>query len=100
MKKFNMIDEIFICDNCGLKVDKLKYSARDHCNKCLYSKHVDLNPGDRQNDCHGLLVPIDVEKFKDTYKIIYECNKCHQKHKNIIAIDDDFDEILSLMTKK
>lgn len=95
-----MIDEKFICENCGHEVNKLNYTARDHCNNCLYSKHVDINPGDRENKCHGLLVPIDIEKFKDTYKIIYECNKCHEKHKNIVATDDNFEEILLLMQKK
>ena len=69
MKKFNMIDNEFICEHCNQKVSKLNYTARDHCNHCLYSKHVDINPGDRANTCHGLLVPIDIEKFKDTYKI-------------------------------
>lgn len=91
MKKFNMIDEKFICENCGKYVEKLKYSARDHCNYCLYSKHVDINPGDRLNDCMGLLIPIGAEKFKDTYKIVYKCNKCNKIHKNIMAIDDNFD---------
>lgn len=100
MKKFNMIDNEFICENCHKKVSKLNYSARDHCNHCLYSKHVDINPGDRMNDCLGLLVPTDVEKFKDTYKIIYKCEKCHKLHKNIMAKDDNFDEIINLMTKK
>ena len=47
MKKFNMIDEEFICENCLNKVQKLGYTARDHCPFCLYSKHVDINPGDR-----------------------------------------------------
>ena len=31
MKVFNMIDEEFICENCGKKVEKAKYTARDHC---------------------------------------------------------------------
>ena len=48
MKKFNEIDEEFICENCGKKIEKLGYSCRDHCNYCLYSKHVDINPGDRR----------------------------------------------------
>ena len=51
MKKFKMIDEKFICENCGYEVDKLNYTARDHCPNCLWSKHVDINPGDRLNDC-------------------------------------------------
>lgn len=100
MKKFNMIDESFVCENCGKMVEKLNYTARDHCPYCLHSKHVDINPGDRANECRGLLVPIDIEKFKDTYKIIYKCSKCGTNHKNIIATDDDMDEIISLSTKK
>ena len=96
MKKFNMIDEEFYCENCGKKVNKLKYSARDHCPFCLYSKHVDINPGDRNNNCLGLLMPIGIEKFKNTYKIIYKCQKCNQIHKNIMANDDNYDEIINL----
>lgn len=95
-----MIDNEFICENCGKKISKLNYTARDHCNYCLYSKHVDINPGDRANDCCGLLVPIDIEKFKDTYKIIYKCQKCNQEHKNIIANDDDMNEIIRISSQK
>ena len=96
MKKFNMIDEEFICDNCRKKVEKLNYTARDHCPYCLYSKHVDINPGDRSNLCRGLMKPIGIEKFKNTYKIIYKCSKCNAIHKNIVAIDDNFDEIIKI----
>ena len=73
MKKFNMIDEEFICEHCGAFVKKLNYTARDHCPNCLYSKHVDINPGDRMNKCLGLLKPIGIEKYRDSYKIIYKC---------------------------
>ncbi|MBP3635098.1 MAG: RNHCP domain-containing protein [Bacilli bacterium] len=96
MKRFNMIDEAFICENCGKKVNILGYTARDHCNYCLCSKHVDINPGDRLNDCKGILRPIGIEKFKDTYKIIYKCDKCNGLHKNIMANDDNFDLIIEL----
>lgn len=96
MKKFNMIDENFICENCGRNVKKLGYTARDHCPYCLYSKHVDINPGDRQNTCKGLLKPISIEKFKDSFKIIYKCIKCNQLHKNIMASDDDMNLIIEI----
>jgi len=96
MKKFNMIDESFICEYCGMNVDKLNYTARDHCPHCLYSKHVDIMPGDRANDCHGLLKPIGIEKYKNTYKIIYKCSKCNQLHKNVMASDDNYDLIVKL----
>lgn len=100
MKKFNMIDENFICENCGKEVNKLNYSARDHCNYCLCSKHVDNNPGDRENNCLGKLTPIDIEKFKNTYKIVYKCEKCREIKKNIMAIDDDIDTIINITKNK
>ena len=96
MKKFNMIDEDFICENCGNKVKKLGYTARDHCPYCLYSKHLDIMPGDRLCNCKGLMKPIGIEKYKNSYKIIYNCSKCHQSHKNIMASDDNFDLIIKL----
>ena len=96
MKKFNMIDEMFICENCGMSVDKLNYTARDHCPHCLYSKHVDIMPGDRANTCTGLMKPIGIEKYKNTYKIIYKCSKCNQIHKNVMANDDNYDLIVKL----
>ncbi len=94
-----MLDEAFICENCGKKVEKLNYTARDHCPYCLCSKHVDVNPGDRKNTCKGLLKPIDIEKFKDTYKIIYKCLKCGITHKNIMAKDDDIEKIIEVSKK-
>ncbi|MEG1494915.1 MAG: RNHCP domain-containing protein [Bacilli bacterium] len=96
MKRFTMKDESFVCDNCGNSINKLNYTARDHCPFCLYSKHVDILPGDRNNTCLGLLKPIGIEKFKDSYKIIYKCEKCHSLHKNIIANDDNMDLIIEL----
>lgn len=96
MKRFKMIDENFICDNCGYEVNKLNYTARDHCPNCLCSKHVDIMPGDRANSCMGLMKPIGIEKFKDSYKIIYKCSKCGETHKNIMANDDNYDLIIKL----
>lgn len=96
MKQFTMRDEHFICESCHKEVSPLGYTARDHCPYCLYSKHVDINPGDRENTCKGLLKPIGIEKFKDTYKILYQCEKCHELHKNIVAKDDDMNMIIKI----
>ena len=100
VKKFYKSDESFICENCNKKVEKLSYTSRDHCPYCLYSKHVDINPGDRMNTCKGLLKPTGIEKFKDTYKIIYKCEKCGEIHKNIVASDDDMNLIIELSIAK
>ena len=97
MKTFNEIDEEFVCENCGKKIEKLGYSCRDHCNFCLCSKHLDINPGDREATCHGLLEPIGVElSSKKGYVIIYKCNKCGQIKKNKAADDDNMDLIIKL----
>lgn len=70
-------DESFICVNCNKKVEKLHYTSRDHCNHCLHSVHVDITPGDRLNECKGLLVPINVlQDSKKGKVILYRCNKC------------------------
>ena len=100
-KRFKMIDEEFNCEVCGNLVTKLEYTARDHCPYCLSSKHLDINPGDRSADCGGILEPIDIEKSKkDSYKIVYKCNKCNIIKKNKTAIDDNFDKILEIMSKE
>ena len=96
MKQFTKLDEEFICENCKQKIEKLNYTTRDHCPYCLYSKHLDIMPGDRLNTCKGLMKPIGIEKYKNTYKIIYRCSKCNNIHKNIMANDDDFNLIINL----
>ena len=96
-RKFTEIDEEFICENCGKKVEKLGYSCRNHCNYCLHSKHVDINPGDRLEECHGLLEPVGIEMSnKKGYVIVYRCKKCGQIRKNKAAKDDDFNMILKI----
>lgn len=97
LSKFTKIDEEFICENCGAKVSKLGYSCRNHCPVCLYSKHVDINPGDRAETCHGMLEPIKVEiDSKKGYIIIYKCKKCGKIRKNKAAEDDNIDLIIKL----
>ena len=97
MKRFNMINEDFICEHCNKKVKKSKYTARDHCPYCLYSKHVDINPGDRKETCHGVLEPIRVEPdSKKGYIIIFRCKKCGAIRRNKAAKDDNIDLLIKL----
>lgn len=98
MKNFVKNDNAFVCLHCGAHVLPLGYTSRDHCNKCLASIHVDINPGDRSNTCQGLMFPVDVEiDNKKGYKIKYVCSKCGATHNNKSAIDDNFKTILSVM---
>ena len=100
-KKFTMIDESFVREVCGNKVDKLSYTARDHCNSCLCSKHLDIMPGDRKANCGGVLRPMEIEKgSKDKLKIVYKCDKCGQIKRNVVAVDDNFDKVLEIMKNR
>ena len=100
-RKFVELDEEFICDNCGKKVPKLGYTCRNHCPYCLYSKHLDINPGDRLNSCLGILEPIGMEyNNKKGYVIIFKCKKCGEIHKNKAAEDDNMDLIINLSVAK
>jgi len=99
--RFTMIDEEFTCEVCGKLVSPLGYTARDHCPNCLSSKHLDINPGDRAADCGGILIPFDIEKGKkDTMKIVYKCDRCGMIKKNKASDDDNFDLILSIMSRE
>ena len=100
-RKFTKIDEGFICENCGREVKPLGYTCRDHCNYCLYSKHVDVNPGDREEECHGLFEPIRVElDNKKGFVIVYKCKECGKLHRNKAADDDNKDLLISLTVAK
>ena len=94
---FTKIDEEFVCDNCGKKVSKLNYTCRNHCPFCLHSKHVDINPGDRSENCRGILEPIGIElSSKKGYVIVFKCKKCGMVRKNKAANDDNMDLIIKL----
>lgn len=96
MKKFTKNNETFICIKCGKDVELHPSSSRDHCNHCLTGLHVDINPGDRLNECKAELVPIEIDIRNGKEKIVYKCKKCSATIKNITAPDDDRDEINKL----
>ena len=89
----------FICLNCGANVEKLTNgSYRNHCPFCLYSLHVDIIPGDRQNDCKGLMKPIRIEyNSKKGFQIVHKCTICGITQKNKIAentVQEDNKELI------
>ena len=86
----------FICEHCGANVPKAKSTVRDHCNQCLYSKHVDIAPGDRAETCNGLMEPVCYIVKRDKIIIKYKCIKCGYIHYNKAAKDDNVDTILNL----
>ena len=61
------------------------------------SKHVDKNPGDREEECHGILEPVGLEiNNKKGYVIVFRCKKCGAIRKNKAAKDDNMDLIIKL----
>mgnify|MGYP001587224618 CR=1 FL=1 len=93
-KKFTRKIENFACEKCGAVAQGNGYT--DHCLHCLWSKHVDINPGDRANSCKGMMQPIGVETTGGGYIIQYKCEKCGEKRRIKSARDDDFEEIVKL----
>jgi len=93
-KKFQKRKEDFLCKQCGTFAKGNGYT--DHCPKCLWSKHVDISPGDRNSECAGMMEPVGLETKNNEYVINYLCTKCGYKHRVKSALDDDFGEILKL----
>ena len=81
----------FTCLNCSKFVS---YKApgtknRNHCPYCLYSVHVDFEPGDRSNACLGLMPPKGkLEKPDGEEVLVNKCIKCGFERKNRVAGDD------------
>jgi hypothetical protein len=92
----------FICEKCKKEVLPLTNgSYRNHCPFCMYLKHVDIVPGDRKNQCGGLMKPAGlIYKSGKGYQVIHRCVKCGVERRNIIAANteqtDDVDVIIAL----
>ncbi len=87
-KRFTKNDDSFVCAHCGKKVEPLGYTSRNHCPFCLWSVHLDVNPGDRASDCGGLMEPISVEPDpRKGYVITHRCTKCGALRRNKSAHD-------------
>lgn len=96
----------FICQNCGQEVLPLSNgSVRNHCPHCLHSKHVDVFPGDRANECQGLMQPIALEQSgKKGWVIVHRCQKCGFTGRNKAALDDpqqpdDWEKLVELSSQ-
>jgi ribosomal protein L32 len=94
MANFQRKIEDFSCENCGHFIVGNGYT--NHCSMCLWSKHVDINPGDRLSECKGMMKPVSVEQKDGDYIILHVCQKCGSKKPNKVSKNDDFDAILSV----
>ncbi|MCK9379064.1 MAG: RNHCP domain-containing protein [Candidatus Moranbacteria bacterium] len=96
-RKFQRNIEDFVCGNCGAQIKGDGYT--NHCPFCLWSKHVDKNPGDRREECQGMMKPISIQAKKGKQVILHKCQKCGVEKTNKVSETDDFEKILELMKR-
>ncbi len=95
---FKKTKEDFVCENCGTEVKGNGYT--NHCPKCLWSKHVDNFPGDREALCFGMMEPIDTLEEGGEWSVIHRCKNCKKEQKNKISKEDDFDLLVKIKQKR
>jgi hypothetical protein len=93
-KKFQRRQEDFTCENCGKFVAGNGYT--DHCPFCLWSKHVDIDPGDRLAVCQGMMKPMEIGLKAGQIIIHYKCQRCRQLHQVKAVENDSFEELVKL----
>lgn len=93
-KKFIKVIEDFVCEHCSKEVRGNGFT--NHCPFCLWSKHVDLNPGDRAGKCRGGMKPTYCTVEKSQYMIVHTCVFCGFEKKNKVASNDSFEELLKI----
>ena len=93
-RRFLRTKEDFICGNCGHATHGNGYT--NHCPLCLWSRHVDVNPGDRAASCGGLMEPVGTVLKGGDWIIRHRCTVCGFERNNKAAPDDDFEAIVRL----
>lgn len=86
--------EDFVCEHCGNNIVGDGYT--NHCPGCLWSKHVDVNPGDRAAECSGMMEPTGLEGSTGKYRIIHRCLRCKIMRPIAVAKNDDMRAVLSI----
>ena len=93
----------FRCAHCHAFVVVNEYIGtknRNHCNLCLWSKHVDIQKGDRAAVCQGGMEPIGLTLKREGISrygelmLIHICKSCEKVSINRIAADDSTSEIM------
>jgi hypothetical protein len=95
---FKRTVEDFVCEHCHNFVTGSGYT--NHCPKCLWSKHVDVDPGDRAASCGGMMEPIRVEGSTPKYRLIQKCQKCGIVRHITVSDRDEPAALLALVQKQ
>lgn len=91
---FQKNEENFICEHCNAEV--IGDGFTNHCPNCLWSKHVDVHPGDRKEMCGGMMKPVRTEGTVAEYVIVQKCEICKMEKKNRLSMKDNFDEVVKV----
>jgi hypothetical protein len=95
----------FKCCNCRMQVvvnEQMGTHNRNHCNICLWSRHVDEKKGDRRAACQAGMQPVGLTfRIESKYRrgeimLIHACAGCPKISINRIAADDLDSEIVSV----
>ncbi|MEI8339431.1 MAG: RNHCP domain-containing protein [bacterium] len=97
-KLFQKRVEDFVCEHCGQAVTGSGYT--NHCPNCLWSKHVDVNPGDREDECQGMMKPYWIEAVGDKYYVWQKCEKCDHERRNFLGTGDNFAVAAEIMKQE
>lgn len=99
MSHKSRVDSDFACVVCGWKVPALAHGTRhrNHCPRCLWSRHLDEEPGDRRQSCREPMEPVAIEVRGDgEWAIVHRCRGCGHLRANRIAGDDHERSLLAL----
>lgn len=92
---FKKMKEDFGCEHCGEQVVGDGYT--NHCPQCLWSQHVDIYPGDRAEECGGLMRPQSLELEGGEYVLTHKCEQCGGQKRNKVSKNDDISSFLTTM---
>jgi len=93
-RRFTRTTEDFACLVCGASARGDGYT--NHCPRCLWSRHVDVQPGDRAAGCGGLMRPVAVEARAHDTVLTHACERCGHRRRNRTAPADDEQALLRL----
>lgn len=94
--------DAFVCRHCGRLVAPGGAGSehRNHCPNCLTSLHLDIEPGDREADCGGLMDAVAVwVRNRGEWAVIHRCRRCGALSSNRVAADDNPMKLMSIAMK-
>jgi hypothetical protein len=93
-KRFQRRIENFECLHCGQAVTGNGFT--NHCPNCLWSRHVDDNPGDRAATCGGAMRPVAYETVRGRAMVLHRCETCGFERRNHVRPEDNMDALIRI----